>query len=249
MNLRLVSPASDDFVNAQLGDKGLVRRLVQIVTAAERAPGASLPQRAGSSAALEGTYRFLSNPRVDPEAILDCHVSATCERAAREPEVLVVHDTTEFRFGGEQPRAGMGWISSDNKDGFLAHFSFCLTPEGRPLGTVGLHAWVRHGAKGARKAHAPHERHPDRESLRWQDSALQVASRLHQKTNVIHISSSSRRSAMAPRTRDTTARVRWGWWNSRAAAGGGHALSIACLRLGRNHSPTAQVKDAPRADD
>jgi len=174
-------------LNAQLGDKRLVRRLVQIAEAAEHAPSASLPQRAGTSAALEGTYRFLSNPRVDPEAIFDCHASATCERAAHESEVLVVHDTTEFRFGGEQPRAGMGWISSDNKDGFLAHFSLCLTPEGRPLGTVGLHAWVRQGAKGVRKAHAPQERHPDRESQRWQDSALQVASRLHQKTKVIHI--------------------------------------------------------------
>jgi len=131
MTLRLAPPVLDDFANAQLGDKRLARRLVRIVAAAEKAPSASLPQRAESSAALEGTYRFLSNPRVDPEAIFKCHADATCERAVSEPEVLVVHDTTEFRFGGEQTRAGMGWISSDHKDGFFSAL-FAMSNRRRP---------------------------------------------------------------------------------------------------------------------
>src|SRR5580658_7604451 len=130
---KLVTPLSEEFAEANLGDKRLSRRLEHIADAAERVSGASLPQRAGSAAALEGTYRFFANEKVTPEALFDAHSGATVQRAAAESEVLVVHDTTEFRFGGEEPRNGMGWINSDHVQGFLAHFSICVTSEGRPL--------------------------------------------------------------------------------------------------------------------
>ncbi|MCW5594074.1 MAG: IS4 family transposase [Burkholderiales bacterium] len=146
-----------------------------------------MPQRAGSSAALEGTYRFFANDKVTPEALFESHMAATIQRAALEPEVLVVHDTTEFRFGGEQPRRGMGWINSEHIQGFLGHFSMCVTREGRPLGSVGLHAWVRQGTKAPRLKTMPDLRDPDRESQRWQDAALLTGERLHGKTSVIHL--------------------------------------------------------------
>ena len=150
MSPRLVTPVAEEFASAKLGDLRLSRRLATIADAAERSPSGSLPQRAGSSAALEGTYRFFANQKVTPEALFESPIAATIRRAAREPEVLVVHDTTEFRFGGEQPRQGMGWINSEYIQGFLGHFSVCVTREGRPLGSVGLHAWVRRGAKAPR---------------------------------------------------------------------------------------------------
>jgi hypothetical protein len=187
MTSRLITPVSDDFAGADLGDKRLERRLTRIADAAERSPSAGLPQRAGSSAALEGTYRFFSNDKVTPETLFDCHAAATVERAAAEPEVLVLHDTTEFRFGGEQPREGLGWLNSNFLQGFLAHFSMCVTREGRPLGTVALHAWVRRGARSDRKQRMPHLRNPDRESQRWQDAAFRAAEELHGKTRFIHV--------------------------------------------------------------
>ena len=188
MASRLVTPISEEFASAKLRDKRLTRRLRHLVDAAERAPGASLPQRAGSSAALEGTYRFFANEKVTPEALLGAHVASTIGRAATESEVLVIHDTTEFRFGGEKPRDGMGWLNSDSAQGFLAHFSICATREGRPLGTVALHVWVRQGAKvGSDKKKMRNLRNPDRESQRWQDAALLAGERLHDKTTSIHV--------------------------------------------------------------
>jgi hypothetical protein len=187
MTSRLVTPVSDEFANVKLGDKRLERRLAHIADAAERAPSASLPQRARSTAALEATYRFFANDNVTPEALFDGHAAATAERAAAESEVLVIHDTTEFRFGGEQPREGMGWLNSDYVQGFLAHFSICVTREGRPLGTVALHAWVRRGAKAGRKQKMPHLLNPDRESQRWHEAALRTAGQLYGKTRMIHL--------------------------------------------------------------
>ena len=184
---RLVTPLSEEFADADLGDKRLVRRLLRIADSAERASGASLPQRAGSTAALEGTYRFFANEKVTPEALFGAHSAATVQRAAAESEVLVIHDTTEFRFGGEEPRDGMGWLNSDHVQGFLAHFSICVTSEGRPLGSVALHAWVRQGAKAGRKKRMPDLRNPDRESQRWHEAALLAGERLHGKTKFIHV--------------------------------------------------------------
>ena len=73
---RLVTPVAEEFRTASLGDKRLERRLGQIASAAERAPNASFPQRAGGSAALEGTYQFFANSKVTPEALFDAHSEA-----------------------------------------------------------------------------------------------------------------------------------------------------------------------------
>ena len=189
MPSKLVTPVSEEFAAADLGDKRLTRRLQEIASAAERSPGSSLPQRAGSSARLEATYRFFSNAKVTPNAVLGCHAQATLARAAAEPEVLVIHDTTEFRFGGETPREGLGWLNSDSKDGFLGHFSFCASREGRPLGTLSLHAWVRQGPRlgRLRKQRTPALRNPDRESQRWHEAALLTGELLNERKKAIHI--------------------------------------------------------------
>src|SRR5688572_6830923 len=101
MEPQLLTPISAEFSTVDLSDTRLTRRLLQIAEAADRAPGSSLPGQAGSPAALEATYRFLTNDKVSAHAIFDGHVRSTVERAKRESKVLIVHDTTEFRFGGE----------------------------------------------------------------------------------------------------------------------------------------------------
>jgi hypothetical protein len=124
---------------------------------------------------------------VTADALFGAHSAATVRRAAKESEVLVLHDTTEFRFGGEEPRHGMGWLNSDYVQGFLAHFSICVTREGQPLGSAALHAWSRQGPKVRRQKRMPDLRNPDRESQRWQEAALLVGERLHGKTKFIHV--------------------------------------------------------------
>ena len=143
MQPTLLTPLSAEFSNTELGDTRLTRRLARIAEAAERAPGASIPEQAGSPAALEATYRFLGSNRVSAQAVFDNHVQATIRRAETASEVFVIHDTTEFRFGGEHNREGLGWINSDHRQGFMAHVSFCVSREGQPLGSLGVFAWSR----------------------------------------------------------------------------------------------------------
>ena len=172
MQARLLTPIRTEFEQAKLGDGRLNRRLLQIAEAADRAPGASLPVQAGSGAALEAIYRFFGNADVSPEAVFESHALATADRASKESEVIVVHDTTEFRFGGERPREGLGRVSSDKREGFLAHFSLCVSRAGEPLGSLGCLAWARHGPRKGRCRGINRLNDPDRESLRWHDAAL-----------------------------------------------------------------------------
>ncbi|MCI5221934.1 MAG: hypothetical protein D3924_04500 [Candidatus Electrothrix sp. AR4] len=185
MKIKQLAPLSDEFSNVELCDKRLKKRLMTIVDAAEKSPGASLPGQAGSSAALEGTYRFVENPRVSPESLLDAHVQHTVERAAHHPFVYVIHDTTEFKFSGQKRREDLGRLKSGKDQGFsdillpvllrpasrLVHWG-CMLGEGKPKG---------------RRSQQESQSNPNRESLRWIDSALQTGELLHNKTNAIHL--------------------------------------------------------------
>ena len=187
MKNRWLPPLSTEFSEADLGDKRLSNRLMKMVDAAEKAPAASLPDQAGSSASLEGAYRFIENDNVSAESILDAHVQCSLERARAYPFVYVVHDTTEFKFKGEQRREGLGWVNTPKDQGFLGHFSICVSPEGEPLGTLGLHAWSRHGAPRGHRRQSESQSDPDRESLRWIDAALSTGELLFGKTEAIHL--------------------------------------------------------------
>ena len=187
MNPTLLTPISVEFQEVELGDRRLNQRLLSIAEASDRAPGRSFPEQAVSSAALEATYRFFGNAHVDAESVFEGHVNATCARAQEEEVVYVVHDTTEFRFGGEKPREGLGWISTHYWDGFLAHYSLCVSKDGKPLGSLGLYAWARQGKKKGRGPHPLTQNDPNRESLRWQEAALLTGRLLHKKTNAIHV--------------------------------------------------------------
>jgi hypothetical protein len=102
-----IGPVADEFAGAAFGDGRLTSRLGKVAEAVGASPGASLPQLARTDGELEGVYRFLNNDRVSATAILAPHIAATHERAGGA-DVLVVHDTTEFTFGGWTPREGLG---------------------------------------------------------------------------------------------------------------------------------------------
>jgi len=175
-----------EFEDVSLGDKRLERRLGVIAQAMESSPGDSLVEQAGDVAALEATYRFLSNERVSPEAIFEGHAAKTAVRAQEHDSVLVIHDTTEFRFGGAKERKGLGRVSTKKRDGVLAHYSLCLAPDGEPLGTLELLAWSRLDSDKRPQAKGS-LRDPNRELLRWVDSAERSSQRLFGRCTPIHV--------------------------------------------------------------
>ncbi len=161
-----LNPLSDEVASAAFGDRRLTKRLGQLIDAVARAPEESFPRLSRSEAELEGTYRFLNNDRVTPERILAPHQQATCARIAKAGTVLIIHDTTQFLFGGEE-RTELGWLRSKSL-GFLGHFALAVTSDEHhcPLGVLGFSTVSRE-----REAHGKHwkERYidPANEFLRW----------------------------------------------------------------------------------
>jgi len=181
----LVPDVSSEFERARLGDPRLTKRAGKMARAMAAQPGASLPRAMGSESDREAAYRFLSNRRVTLKRVLQSHVAATVERARKVGRVLLVSDTTEFRFSSE--REGLGVLGGRKRDGFLGHFTLAVTADGRrrPLGVMALETIARPGRKGTRD-HFARKRDPERESLRWHRCA-EAASEALPGIEAVHV--------------------------------------------------------------
>jgi Transposase DNA-binding/Transposase DDE domain len=156
-------------------DERLNERLATILRSMSRDPAASFPSVC-SDAELEGAYRFFSNVRVTPEAILRPHFEATTAKARSEPRVLVVHDSTDFTFRTDGARKGLG-RSRKSTQTFYGHFSLVLSADGarRPLGLAGVKTWVR-GDDRSGTEHA-----------RWLEQIQSTDRTLGVQTGAIHV--------------------------------------------------------------
>ena len=136
----------------------------------------------------KAAYRFLSNDRVNAQAILSGHFHETSKRiSACDGPVLVLHDTCEFIFKRKDPkpigstrkipsheRINGAFGRSRTACGCLLHASLALTPEGLPLGLTASHHWSRREFKNttAMKKKINPTRVPisTKESQRWLDN-------------------------------------------------------------------------------
>lgn len=170
-----VSPTvfAREFATIALHDRRREQRLLRIVEQCRAAPESSFPDIARTTADLTALYRFIGSPAVTLGAILEPHSQETAKRCADARKVLVVHDTTEFEFGGDS-RRNLGPLRGDDQ-GFLAHIALAVAADGsrRPLGILGAHAWKRtelgrgRHADGTRKGGSYFHKQPDKESARW----------------------------------------------------------------------------------
>src|SRR5689334_17007645 len=131
--MHAVALVEDELRGARFGDARLSARLVALGACLASSPGAGLPECIGDDSQLECGYRFLSNPRVTPQRMLEPHHRHSYERIVAESVALAVHDTTELEFGGE--REGLGPLSSGTREGFFLHLTLAVATDTsrRPL--------------------------------------------------------------------------------------------------------------------
>ena len=160
----------------------------QIANALASMPSAGLPRACRTTAALEATYRLLSNPRVEPQMILEPHLAETRKRADGEGALLAIHYTTEFAFGGET-RKSLGRTNS-HQPGFFAHVTLGVRASDRePLGVLGCRTWARHHKPTPKKERrtARYTNREDKESNRWRDAVYEVEERYDGVASLIHV--------------------------------------------------------------
>lgn len=183
------SGIAEEFEGAELGDERRSRRLVRMAQALSEEPAASFPEAMKDEAGLEGAYRFLGNEKVDPQAILAPHFGRTCARAAYRKTILALHDTTQFGFGGDSPRQGLGRLRDEKSQGFFAHI--CLAVSGGdhndPLGVMAFNPFFRSGPPKGYRTAKERESDPANESRRWEAGVEEVEERLGEKCSAIHV--------------------------------------------------------------
>jgi hypothetical protein len=178
---------STESVRPALRDARLVARFGRVSKTLAARPERSFPKAFSTQGELEAAYRFLNNPRVSAEQLLEPHFAATAARAVAAREVVLVHDTTELRFGGSSRREGLGRLSDSggHAQGFYAHATLAVSTdmERTPLGVLALSTWSRADKRQRGRQRAGH----NGEYLRWETQALATDQRLGDDTRSIHV--------------------------------------------------------------
>lgn len=134
--------AIEEFGSAELGDARLTKRLVSLARRMGKSPHCSFPQSL-SPAELKAAYRFFDNEEVDTNGILTPHIGQTLSRMNEVPLILAIQDTTEYNLSHLPATEGLGYCSHKHVRGFFMHSMLALTPEGLPLGILGMKTWAR----------------------------------------------------------------------------------------------------------
>lgn len=178
---------SEELSSAALGDKRLTRRLQQMAASASANPTESFPKMFGSGAGVEAGYRFFRNARVTFDKVLEPHIEQSSQRALLEKEVLVLHDTSEFRFSSK--RAGLGFVggSASAGDGFFGHFSLAVSSTSlRPLGVLAAELTIKPKKKGYQSP-SKKRQDPTRKTLCWGRGIRASEKRLGSSVSAIHV--------------------------------------------------------------
>lgn len=184
MNKRVRTLVAEEFQGADLGHQLRSDRLSKMAERLAHRPGSSLPEAMVSEAELEGAYRWLNSVAIKAAEVHQAHAEATVERCSHIPRVLLIHDTTAFTFGGQSRRRGLGKLS-DGGQGFFGYFCLAATPDGVPLGVLGLKTWAR--AEKVKRTRNKAAKRADRESLRWAELALEVGPLLPGAVIGVHV--------------------------------------------------------------
>jgi hypothetical protein len=174
--------AEEEFGTIRLYDERLKQRLYTLAQDFYNAPQAGILEACGGSkAATLGAYRFMRNPKVKMDIILDAHSDATIERIKQEKVVLCPQDTTTLSYSGLPLTGGLGPISGEeNSLGLLLHDTLAFSVKGTPLGVLQAQCWARDDETTGQEAR--HQELPieQKESAKWLKSFRRV-SRIQQQ--------------------------------------------------------------------
>lgn len=181
--------AEEEFSAAELGDKRLTARLVQLAGVLGEKPQSSLPDASGEPATLKAAYRFFDNEGVTPEGMLSSHIEATYRRMASLPVVLAVQDTTYLDWTAHTDTEGLGPLASASRQGLLAHSTLAISEERVPLGVLAQQVWARDPESFAQLK--DHKQRPieEKESNKWLKSleAVEAARQACPETRFVSV--------------------------------------------------------------
>jgi len=182
--------AQAEWGTVELGDRRLTQRLVAYGRARFSRPTANLPQACGSRAATKAAYRLLQHENASLQQFLSGHRETTLSRAASEPIVLAIQDTTSLNYSTHQATEGLGPIASTGADstlGMEVHSLMLANLAGTPLGLLDVQAWARDPKAYGKSAQRSKRPTKDKESQKWLNgyAAADAAAKRFERTQVV----------------------------------------------------------------
>lgn len=194
--IREIDPDADwaetEWASVDLGDQRLTQRLVKYGRARFDRPTANLPQACGSRASTKAAYRLLHHPEASLKQFLSGHSEATLGRAAKEPVVLAIQDTTSLNYTTHPATEGLGPIGSYGATktlGMQVHSSLVVTASGLPLGLLDVQVWARDPSLYGQSKERDKRLRKDKESQKWLDgyAAADAAAQRLGQTQVVMV--------------------------------------------------------------
>lgn len=104
--------AEQHFGDLDLGDLRRNQRAVTIATAMATNPTRSIPQMFLNPYDVKAAYSFFRHPEATPEPLQQAHREVVLEQLQRPGQYLLLEDTSEMSWSGQQPIEGLGPIGS-----------------------------------------------------------------------------------------------------------------------------------------
>lgn len=174
--------ATETFGTADLGDRRLNRRLVDIAATAAAHPSGKVTTTMQTSAQKEGAFRFLENQRVDSQALTDSMGRGTAVKAAAQAQIYVPVDQTDLTFVDRKGVRGLGPDNAKMSKSLRTTQvmnALALDDRGIPIGLLDQQWWLRSEEDSP---HWKEDKRPpeERESYYWVRSVEACDERLAQ---------------------------------------------------------------------
>ena len=176
-NKHEMSWASEEFENANLGDKRLNRRLMTICDSFSESPESPINQACENWGDSKAAYRFFKNDKVKESEISVVHYHKTVGRASKHKTILAIQDTSYIIYTKHPKTKGLGKIAMHKgkhvkeifTKGLVMHTCLAVNTKGLPLGLLHQNIFPRvlHDESKNSTKHRDILPVEEKESYRW----------------------------------------------------------------------------------
>lgn len=219
--------ASEEFGEAELGDARRTARLVRIGAAAARTPAGTVSAVFTEDAELQGAYDWLESAHVPFEGVELGVGRAAARRSAQHEQVFVAVDGSSLAFVDREGARGLGAVGTyaGGARGLKVISALAISSAGVPIGLLRQVTWRRPAEKPTNRRPAHKRPIAKKETRHWLDAVRSSAERIDAAAPGTHITFVIDREGDSAAMLSTLATTRHGFivrgnWDREVAADG-----------------------------
>lgn len=181
--------ATEEFGQAQLGDARRTARLVRMGAAAARSPAGKVSAVFADDAELQGAYDWLESPHVPVEGVELGVGQAVARRCAEQEHIFAAVDGSSLTFVDREGGRGLGAVGTyaGGARGLKVISTLAMSAAGVPIGLVRQVTWRRPVEKPTNRRPASKRPISKKETRHWLEAVRSTAERIDAAGGRTHI--------------------------------------------------------------